>query len=283
MVFDDDAMLAGIVDARLGAGFYRTQEHVAATAHAHLYAPSTAVPPIRFSAALTGLLDSCLGEAPRFAACCPNEEFSEFTTQGGGVRPKDPGSHAAACVSAVRAAMACGAGVIVLPEFSGYAKVSDQLRRLRPASGHVLVVAGSGHDASADGKMVNRSLAWVAGRRSIQPNPPIETLKRVPYAGALGAEVIKCGTEIVVHADGPWRLVIGICRDLLDPSVVSALGSVGVNLILVPASRACVQSEDVQLSRSWPCARFGPGDLCGGQRPNPVHGEGHHHDLQRAG
>lgn len=234
LVMVDGDRIAPHLGADLGKGRWRAGEFASATLHAHLLRVEDGVPPAVFDWTLAGQLGECLAEGARFAAACPNVEFGEFDLSGPPVRPRDSGRHVQACVEAYSDALACGATVVIFPELAGYDDVTDALRRHAPPQRPTLVVAGSGHQLEG-GELCNRSLLWVA--RPERNSPVTAILKRVPYEGALGREPLKrVASELRVFIDGPVRMVVGICRDLLDGDVVAALVSLGVNVVVTVAA-----------------------------------------------
>jgi hypothetical protein len=233
-----EAHLTGLFPGHsLAASATRAAERPDQTARALLFDPGELAPPVHVSVELDAHLDDVMDGALAAAACAPDRQFLDLRAEFP-VRPLDSPGHVDACRVLVERAIEHGAAIVVLPEFAGYAEVTDALRQIRPPR-PVLVVAGSGH-AREGGRQLNRSLFWVA--RASGPVPaakPLSILKRVPYEGALGAEPLtELADRITVYVAGPWRLAIGICRDLLDDLTVVALRQLGVNLLIVPACTA---------------------------------------------
>ncbi len=227
--------LAGLFPGHsLAASATRAAERPDQTAHALLFEPGPLGPPITVSPELDAHLDDVMDGATAVAACAPDRRFSDLTAVFP-IRPLDARQHLAACRKLVERAIDAGAAVVVLPEFAGYPEVTDVLRQIRPTR-PVLLVAGSGQ-VDVAGRRLNRCLFWVA--RAGGPVPaemPLSVLKRVPYEGALGAEPLThVADRITIYVAGPWRLAVGICRDLLDDVSVAALRQLGVNLLIVPA------------------------------------------------
>lgn len=227
--------LAGLFPGHsLAASATRAGERPDQTAHALLFEPGTLGPPVYVSLELDAHLDEVMDEAAAIAACVPDRRFGDLRSEFP-VRPLDSPSHVHACRALAESAVDRGAAVVVLPEFAGYPEVTDVLRQIRPPR-PVLLVAGSGH-VDTGGHRVNRCLFWVA--RPSGPVPalmPLSVLKRVPYEGALGSEPLtQVADRITIYIAGPWRLAVGICRDLLDAVTVAALRQLGVNLLIVPA------------------------------------------------
>jgi hypothetical protein len=237
MIPGDECLAALYPGWSLAAAATRAAERPDHTAHALLFDPGDPTPVVRISAELDAHLDEALLGAVSAAACVPDSRFADLRSDFP-VRPLKPEEHEQRCVALVQQAIDIGASIVVLPEFAGYSEVTDALRRLRP-SRPVLIVAGSGHIAEGNRKL-NRSLFWVA--RPTGPVPaakPLSVLKRVPYEGALGSEPLtELGEGLTIHAAGPWRLAVGICRDLLAPTTLTALWQLGVNLLVVPACSA---------------------------------------------
>lgn len=192
------------------------------TARAQLYLPGASVPSVRVSDQLDGQLAAVLQPGAGFASCHPNRHIDEFILEAP-VRLADPSAHRGRCRTLVEAAIAHGATIIVLPEFTGTADVVDDLRRIsspRPC----LIVAGSGHVRNGD-ELCNRAHFWVVTPEGVTPAAqPLTSLKRAPSQGKLGKEPLtRTGDAITIYCDLGWRLAVLICRDALDPDVRSAL------------------------------------------------------------
>lgn len=224
----------------LAANRLRASDHPGRTRRASLFVPQSGVPPIQIDRSLHHVLAPLLARQPDLPPRCwvaavPNATSDEWDHDSLPIRPRDQQSHIEACVQAFSSAVDSDAAVVVLPEFSGFVNVVDRLRQLRPNK-PTLIVAGSGHDATGGG-LRNVASTWVARADGTVPTDhPVRTLKRVPYAGALGTEALtEVATSITLLLSGPWRLAIGICRDLCDPAISDALAQLGVNLLLIPA------------------------------------------------
>lgn len=217
----------------------RAADHPGRTRRAAVYRPQPEVPPVvvdrSFGHVLAPLLARGEGSARPWVAGAPSASSDEWNYERSPIRPRDRRQHADAVNRVASEAFGFDAAVIVLPEFSGYVDVVDQLRQLRPDK-PTLVVAGSGHEALGPG-LRNVASTWIARTDGTIPaDNPVRTLKRVPYDGALGTEALtEVAASITVYLSGPWRLAIGICRDLCDPAITDALAQLGVNLLLVPA------------------------------------------------
>lgn len=218
---------------------HRAADHPARTRRAGVYRPDPGVPSVVVDRSLGRVLAPLLAKRDRptrpWVAGVPNASSREWDFERTPIRPRDRSQHLRAAQRVVDEAFALGAAVVVLPEFCGYVDVVDRLRQARPAQ-PTLVVAGSGHETFG-GTLRNVASTWVARLDgTVPPDQPIRTLKRVPYDGALGTEALtEVASSITVHLSGPWRMAIGICRDLCNPATVEALAQLGVNLLLVPA------------------------------------------------
>lgn len=256
VVVPGDAHLAAVYGpASRSVGPGRAADHPARTTHCRLFAPGTAVPPVVLDMALDGQLSEVLGRPRPLVTVHPNRSTDELAL-GFPAGPVDPDRHVETAVALVDRALALGAAVVALPELAGTAGVVDALRRRRPEE-PTLIVAGSAHAASGS-RRVNAAHVWIARRRWVLPGPrPLRVLKRVPYVGALGREPLtELGDELRIFGSDPWRLAIGICRDVLDDDVVHALGQLGVNLLVVPA---CSAKTSNLASSAGAVATGGPG------------------------
>ena len=218
---------------------FRAADGAARTRRAGIYRPQQGVPSVVVDRSLSRVLAPLLatgdGRARPWVAGVPNTSSAEWDFDRAPIRPRDRVRHLDAAERVVTDAFALDAAVVVLPEFSGYVDVIDRLRQARPQR-PTLVVAGSGHEST--GKTLrNVASTWIARPDgTIPPDQPIRTLKRVPYDGALGTEPLtEVASTITVQISGPWRMAIGICRDLCDPAITDALAQLGVNLLVVPA------------------------------------------------
>jgi 8-oxo-dGTP pyrophosphatase MutT (NUDIX family) len=179
------------------------------------------------------------------ATCHPNRTLDEFNLPAETskpsfpVQPIDVDRQRREINQLIGAAVAEGAGIVVLPELciteSLAAELHDWVRR---ADGPRLLVAGTYHhlDQTPAGcsppRRRNSAVTWVRGH-----NEPLRHDKHSPGDHPIVEDIQPQGwpeLRVYVTADG-WHLMIAICRDLLNPQAVYALTEVGVNLLLVPA------------------------------------------------
>ncbi len=173
------------------------------------------------------------------ATCHPNRALSEFSWPSDGdgrtfpVTPRDGDRQRARLQELISRARAEGATVIVLPELCLTEAMAHELRTwVDDPAGPRLLVAGSFHHGAAGGRARNTAIAWVRGR-----SEPLECEKHSPADTPVLEGIRPAGRpqlRVFVTDDG-WHLLIAICRDLLNPHAVHAMGEAGVNLALVPA------------------------------------------------
>jgi hypothetical protein len=179
------------------------------------------------------------------ATCHPNQALDEFAMPADLSRPvfplapKDPAGQHARLTHLIGAATASGASIVVLPELSVTESLARELQQwVRRPDGPRLLVTGSYHhadavtDPTAAGRRRNTALTWIRGHHG-----PVTQDRHSPADRPVIEDIQPQGwpeLRIYVASDG-WRLVIAICRDLLNPQAVHALTEAGVNLVLVPA------------------------------------------------
>ncbi|HEU5150540.1 MAG TPA: hypothetical protein VFU19_08590 [Iamia sp.] len=239
VVTPDDGHLEVVYGgASRAVGPGRSGDHPARTARARIYTPAPGVPPIVFDGALEGQLEDVLGRPRPLVTAHPNGSWEELALTPFPAGPRRPTEHRDTTVGLVEAAIGREAAIVALPELTGTLPVVDALRQLRPPE-PTLIVAGSAH-LRLGSRRANAAHVWVARERWVVPAPrPLRVLKRVPYAGSMGAEPLtQVADHVRVLTSGPWRLVVGICRDTLDADILAALIQLGVNLVVVPASSA---------------------------------------------
>lgn len=235
----DDGHLRNLYQPRsLAAPLLRRSQHPGRTARSILYDPGPTVPVVQFDDSLGIQLREVLHDASHVATVHPNSHIDELDTATFPIRPKSPVEHLSRCVDGVTDAFSAAAAIVALPEYTGPEDVTDRLRELRP-SRPALIVAGSAQRKNGSAQ-TNSALVWVARDNTLVPaDKPIEILKRIRYSGHLGTEnLTQVANHITVFTGGPWRLVVAICRDLCDDELISALGQIGVNLLVVPACSA---------------------------------------------
>jgi predicted amidohydrolase len=127
--------------------------------------------------------------------------------------------------------------VAVLPELAvddaGHDEVNAWWGAERRGLG--LLVAGSRHLTTADGKRVNRATVLLRAGRSFSHD------KFTPYEmrrddGSTSREDIATSSMTVsVHYSEGWSVATLICKDLMDERVASLLAQLRVRLVLAPA------------------------------------------------
>lgn len=144
------------------------------------------------------------------------------------VRPKD--STATVDETLLSSAADVGAEIVVFPELSGTeAAVRSRIASAR-ALAMTLTVGGSFHrpEVPEGGGFVNEALTAIRGGGTFAHhkfNPFVHPL--------LGTELLAYRREVTLLASGGWTVATLICKDLIEPSVVSILERLGVSLVLV--------------------------------------------------
>lgn len=174
------------------------------------------------------------------ATAHPNRALSEFTLPqhrarpAFPIRPTNPRRQHLIIDRLIGGAVDAGASIVVLPELC----VTESLARklygwVQRDDGPRLLVAGSyHHNGGAPRRRRNTAIAWVRGhqhplihdKHSAAKDPIVEDIQPQGWPEM----------RVYISADG-WRLVLAVCRDLLNPQAVHALTEAGANLVLVPA------------------------------------------------
>lgn len=186
-------------------------------------------------------LAGVIGEDAVIATCHPNRDLSELSLPGDRLQaafpvgPLDVAGQRTRIDRLLTFAVDAGAHVVVLPELSvTEALAADLATWVRRPGPLRLLVAGSYHHADPDDptRRANRAIAWVRGHAD-----PLIHDKHSPADQPVVEDITPTGwpeLRIYVTADG-WHLVIAVCRDLLNPQAVHALGEAGANLVLAPS------------------------------------------------
>jgi predicted amidohydrolase len=169
----------------------------------------------------------------------PNLGWDELTWPAGTslwpVRPSDPDRQTALLGAIAGDAFASGCRLLVLPELSATEDALDamqeQLDRLFDDHGEAaLVVAGSRHE-TIDSVRRNRARVLLAGA-------PVDIchdkLTKVRVGGGI-EDLGDPAPPLRLYQDGPFRLAVAICKDMLDNNVVELFAALGVTILLVPA------------------------------------------------
>ncbi|MBI4939372.1 MAG: NUDIX domain-containing protein [Actinobacteria bacterium] len=197
---------------------------------------------IVFDYSLSATLAGLMGPATVIATCHPNRTLDELDLapsrdgRAFPVGPADPAAQQEQIDDLIATAVAAGADIVVLPELAVTPEIAAHLKRwTRQHDGPRLLVAGSYHaHRLSDGvlRRSNTAVAWAAGR-----DEPLLQDKHSPADRPVQEDIQPSGwPEVVIHVtDEGWHLVLAVCRDLLNPHAVHALGEAGANLVLVPA------------------------------------------------
>lgn len=195
------------------------------------------------------VLAGLIGPDTVIATCHPNRRLDEFDfpVDSAGltfpVRPVDLQRQQQEIDRLIRAAVAAGASIVVLPELCVTSALAAQLQEwtCRP-DGPRLLVAGSYHHEDPHGAAEGSGRSEPQRRNTAIaflrdcPAPMIHD-KHSPADSPINEDIQPSGwPQLRVHvSDDGWHLVIAICRDLLNPHAVHALTEAGVNVALVPA------------------------------------------------
>lgn len=175
------------------------------------------------------------------ATCHPNHDLAELGLSPDRhdptfpVEPVNLADQAGRIDRLLRDATGAGASIVVLPELSVTESLANGLEAWVRGPGPLrLLVAGSFHraDPADPTRRANRALAWVRGHPA-----PLTHDKFSPADRPVAEDITPLGwPEVRIHvtADG-WHLVIAVCRDLLNPHAVHALGEAGANLVFAPS------------------------------------------------
>jgi len=186
-------------------------------------------------------LAGVIGEDAVIATCHPNRDLGELCLPGDHGRsafpvgPLDVAGQRTRIDQLLSFAADAGAQVVVLPELSVTEDLAGDLAKWVRRPGPLrLLVAGSYHHADPDDptRRANRAVAWVRGHADALIHD-----KHSPADQPVTEDITPTGwpeLRIYVTADG-WHLVIAVCRDLLNPQAVHALGEAGANLVLAPS------------------------------------------------
>lgn len=152
------------------------------------------------------------------------------------VRPKRPAEMRARSLAILEAALDAEAQVILFPELVLTAEIGLALEaawRARAPVGSVLV-AGTLHRIRDDRRVNDAIVCFQAEREAFHQT------KQNPYGLAFNGENfledIDRGDEPVwLHQTGRAGLVVLVCKDALEPTLIPYLGRLGITLCLVPA------------------------------------------------
>jgi 8-oxo-dGTP pyrophosphatase MutT (NUDIX family) len=176
------------------------------------------------------------------ATCHPNRTLAEFDFPADAsgrifpVGPKDEDKQHQEIDRLIRAAVANGASIVVLPELCVTESLAARLQSWTcRAGGPKMLVAGSYHHDDEHGGTPRRRNTAVAYLRGVPA--PLTQDKHSPADRPVNEDIHPQGwPQLRVHvSDDGWHLVLAICRDLLNPHAVHALTEAGANLLLVPA------------------------------------------------
>lgn len=245
----DSPDLRRVTDLPATSPPWRLANRLDETRHVRLAGGWAAQFQVIFDYSHADLLTGIIGPDTVIATCHPNRGLDEFDVpvDAAGltfpVRPVDLQRQRHDIDRLIRAAVAAGASIIVLPELCVTAELAAQLQAwtCRP-DGPKLLVAGSYHhedphvavEGSGHSQPRRRNTA-IAFLRD-WPAPMIHD-KHSPADSPVNEDIQPSGwPELRVHvSDDGWHLVIAICRDLLNPHAVHALTEAGVNAAFVPA------------------------------------------------
>lgn len=185
------------------------------------------------------LLRDVLAPLTAIATGHPNLRWDELEWPAGTslwpVRPRDAGRQTALLDAIAAAALGSGCRLLVLPELSatedGLTAIQRLIDDLYDERGEAaIVVAGSRHE-TVDGVRRNRAHVLLGGTALRLSHDKLTQVR-------LGDSIEDLGDPappLRLYQDGPFRLAVAICKDMLDSHVVQLFGDLGVTLLLVPA------------------------------------------------
>jgi predicted amidohydrolase len=198
-----------------------------------------------------------LAAGDRLACAVPNELIDELqmergTVEGrpvfGGVAPRDEVDQLARCTALLEIGREQGCRVVVFPELSTTRPIVQAMRRWLDRQDRVeLIVAGSRHQRTRDGRWTNEAAILVRGLRETLRHRkfrPYGFYEPPPEGSAPGdgeprvkrLELLAPGLPgFTVWLSPHWSMTCLICKDLVQEPVPHVLSEIRTNLVLVPA------------------------------------------------
>lgn len=187
---------------------------------------------------------SFVADANVFAVGLPNASMGEFNLPPSGfpIECENPEEQVARLLQLVAEAIATNVDVLVLPELAGHSgAVGEVMKLTAEADRPMLVVPGSMH--VVDDLGAKRNTTWL-----VPPGgPAFSHSKRIRFWGKdLREGIDPCDEPLRLIVAEDLRILVLICKDMLNTGIIDTAARYGANLLLVTAMSPSLNLHDVK-------------------------------------